>query len=55
MLLASFPLAGLVISTIKETTYEVGKAVYVSDLNADGVGEGKANVDHDSHEDVKKE
>jgi hypothetical protein len=52
MLLISFPLAGLVIASIKETTYEVEKAIYVADLKEDGLEQGKA--DKDSQEDIKE-
>jgi hypothetical protein len=52
MLLVSFPLAGLVIASIKETTYEVEKVVYLSDLKADAIEHGTA--EKDPREDIEE-
>jgi len=56
MMLVSYPLAFLVIRTIKETNYDTEKMVYVDDIKKDGLEQGspvsaeKSSIEKDDHE-----
>lgn len=55
-MLVSYPLAYLVIRTIKETNYDTEKMVYVDDVKAEIAEKGDApHAAEDNHSSIEKE